>query len=276
MTYRNLLVYVDRGLESDQRVALACELACRLDARLIGLSGSAPEMGLSDPYTGGAMLGDTLTLLRDCAETDVKEARARFAELTDFCTDRTEWRGQVGYPAELVARAARAADLVIVGRRHAGAPWHNLDPADALMSVGRPVLVTPPQLAQAPAGGPAIIAWKNTPEAQRAVVAALPFLRLASAVHVLELCEPATLAEAAAGVDDVVDYLGRHGVSATAAARVRKPRATAAQILEFAQVAKAGLIVAGGYGHARLREWALGGVTKALIAECPVCLLLTH
>ncbi|RZJ45350.1 MAG: universal stress protein [Brevundimonas sp.] len=276
MTYRSLLVYVDRGLESDQRVALACELACRLDARLIGISGSAPEPGLGDPYMGGAMLGESLTLLRDCAETDVKEARARFAELTDFCAERTEWRGQVGYPAELVARAARAADLVIVGRTHAGAPWHNLDPADALMSVGRPVLVTPPQPAHAPADAPAIIAWKNTPEAQRAVVAALPFLRSASAVHVLELCEPDNLAEATAGVDDVVGYLERHGVSATAAARARKPRSTAAQILEFAQVARAGLIVAGGYGHARLREWALGGVTKALIAECPVCLLLTH
>lgn len=276
MTYRNLLVYVDRGLESDQRVTLACELACRLDARLIGVSGSAPEPGLSDPYTGGAMLGETLTLLRDCAETDVKEARARFSELTDFCADRTEWRGRVGYPAELVAHAARAADLVIVGRGHAGAPWHNLDPADALMSVGRPVLVTPPNPPRAPDGGPVVIAWKNTPEAQRAVVAALPFLQGAGAVHVLALCEAEALTETTAAVDDVVDYLGRHGVRALSAARVRKPRAAAAQILEFAQVAGAELIVAGGYGHARLREWALGGVTRALIAECPVCLLLAH
>ena len=275
MTFRNLLVYVDHGLESDQRVALACDLACRLDARLIGISGSAPEPGLGDPYTGGAMLGETLTLLRDCAETDVKEARARFDELTDFCADRTEWRGQVGRPADLVARAARAADLLIVGRDHDGAPWHNLDPADALMSVGRPVLVTPSQPMRAPESGPAVIAWKDTPEAQRAVAAALPLLRSATAVHVLEICDPERLADATAGVGDVVDYLRRHGVAATGVAQARRSQA-AAQILEFAQGAQASLIVAGAYGHARLREWALGGVTRDLLAECPVCLLLIH
>ena len=137
MSYRNLLVYVDRGVESDERVSLAIDLACRLDARLIGLSGSVPEADLSGADAGGAMVGEALTLLRDCAFSDVKAARTRFSELTNFCADRTEWRGEVGFPADLIARAARAADLVIVGRNHERSPYHNLDPADALMAIDR-------------------------------------------------------------------------------------------------------------------------------------------
>lgn len=276
MTYRNLLVYVDRGPESDQRILLARDLAERLDARLIGISGSAPESGLGDPYTGGAMLGEALTLLMDCAESDVRAARARFITLTDACADRTEWRGRIGYPADLVARAARAADLVIVGRALDGGPSRNLDPADALMSVGRPVLVAPPGPPHLPDGGVVIVAWKDGPEAQRAVVAALPLLKRARAVFVLAFCDGDGLTEATAATADVVDHLGRHGVAAKAVARVREPRSTAAQILAFAKAEDASLIVAGGYGHARFREWALGGVTRTLIAECPVCLLLTH
>ena len=60
MTYASLMVYVDEGAETEARVALACDLAERFDARVIGISASLPDAPQIDPYAGGAMLGEML------------------------------------------------------------------------------------------------------------------------------------------------------------------------------------------------------------------------
>lgn len=276
MTYRTLLVAVDQGADSDARVSFACDLAAGMNAHLIGTSGAAlstPPM--DDLYTGGAMLGEALALFRDLAEAEVRGALARFHELVGSRRDRTEWRGRLGLPADIVVHEARAADLVILGRRSSRAPAHAVDPADVLMAIGRPVLVLPPQPDRDPSGWPAVIAWKDSRESQRAAAAALPLLRHASTVHVLEVCDD-DAETARARTADVVSWLGRHGVEAEAHVKTCDQRTAAQTILDFAASQNAGLIVAGGYGHARLREWALGGVTHELLASATISVLFSH
>ena len=276
MAYKTLLVAVDQGVDSDARVSLACDLAAGMDAHLIGACGvalSAPPM--DDPYTGGAMLGEALTLFRDLAEADVRAALKRFHDLVAARRDRTEWRGRLGLPADIVVHEARAADLVILGRRSARSPAYAVDPVDVLMAIGRPVLVVPPRPNRDPTGWPAVIAWKDSRESQRAAAAALPFLRHASKVHVLEVCDAGEEA-AAARTADVVAWLGRHGIDADAHVMSSGEGSVAQAIISFADSRCAGLIVSGGYGHARLREWALGGVTHDLLASSPVSVLLSH
>ena len=276
MTYRTLLVAVDQSVDSDARISLACELASAMDAHLIGACGvalSTPPM--DDLYTGGVMMGEALTLFRDLAEADVRAALTRFHELVGPRRDRTEWRGRPGLPADIIVREGRAADLVILGRRSSRVPTCAVDPADVLMAIGRPVLVMPPQPDRDPTGWPAVIAWKDSRESQRAAAAALPLLRHASTVHVLEVC--AEGAEAArARTADVVAWLDRHGIGAEAHVRPRGEGTVARAIVDFAASRGTGLIVSGCYGHARLREWALGGVTRELLASATVCVLFSH
>jgi len=276
MTYKALLVAVDQGIDSDARISLACNLAIGMDAHLIGACGvalSTPPM--DDPYAGGAMRGEALTLFRDLAEADLRSALTRFHELVGSRRERTEWRGRLGLPADIVVREARAADLVILGRRSSGAPAYAVDPADVLMAIGRPVLVVPPRPDRDPTGWPAVIAWKDSRESQRAATAALPLLCRASTVHVLEVCGED--AEAAGmRTADVVAWLQRHGVKAEAHVKPRGEGTVARTILDFAGTRGAGLIVSGGYGHARLREWALGGVTHELLASATVPVLFSH
>ena len=138
------------------------------------------------------------------------------------------------------------------------------------------MLIVPPEPVLAPTGWPAVIAWKDTREAQRAAAASLPMLRHASTVHVFERCEPGGRDAAIARLNDVVGWLGRHGIAADAHVGPPGPTGIDEDILLFAEAQGAGLIVAGGYGHARLREWALGGVTHELLATAPVCVLLSH
>lgn len=277
MTFKTLLVAVDQGVDSDARIRLACDLAAGLDAHLIGACGVALSVPPADDlYTGGAMFGEAFTFLRDLAEAEVRGALTRFHELVGSRRGRTEWRGRLGLPADVVAHEARAADLVILGRRSSRAPTHAIDPADVLMAVGRPVLVVPPERERDPTGWPAVVAWKDSREAQRAAASALPLLSRASTVHVLEIAGEDTAEQAAARTDDVVAWLARHGIAAEAHVSPPGKTTAARNILGFAASHRAGLIVCGGYGHARLREWALGGVTSELLASAPVCLLLTH
>ena len=277
MTYASLMVYVDEGPESETRVKLACDLAVRFDARLIGISVSFPDAPQIDPFAGGAMLGEMLGLFRDAAEADVRRAEAAFWAAVGPHSERCDWRGTVGFPADVLGQEVRAADLLILGRLSpTRGPQRSIDPGDAIMALGRPVMIVPPMPAQPPQGGHAVVAWKDCREAQRAVACALPMLKAATLTHVIEICPPDGMDEARARAHDVAAYLERHGI--TASARVLQgdggPRAS--QILKFAEDQQAGLVVAGGYGHARMREWVLGGVTHGLLGTSPVCLLLSH
>lgn len=277
VTYASLMVYADEGAETEARVALACDLAVAFDARLIGISASLPDAPQVDPYAGGAMLGEMLGLFRDMAEADVARAEAAFWKTVGAHASRCEWRGKVGFPSDVVGQAMRAADLLILGRhRPAPGPQRSVDPGDALMVLGRPVLIVPPAPARLPQGQAAVVAWKDCREAQRAVASALPMLKASARTHVIEICAEDGMEEAEARARDVAAFLGRHDIVASAEVLQGDGGARSSQILKFADAHQAGLIVAGGYGHARMREWVLGGVTHGLLGASPVCLLLSH
>ncbi|MBB5747558.1 universal stress protein [Brevundimonas variabilis] len=277
MRFASLLVYVDEGPEATARVALACAIAGLSKAHVIGLAASSPDTPPVDPYAGGAMLGEMLGLLRDISEADVARAQSLFWDAVGGYADHAEWRGDVGYPSDLVIQALRAADIAVLGRRDpAYSPARSPDPADVLLSSGRAVLIVPPRMPRGPIGAPAIVAWKDCREAQRAVASALPILAASSIVHVIEVCAADQAEEARLRVEDVAVFLGRHGIVASAQIVVGDGRPRCDQIIAFATGHGAGLIVAGGYGHARLREWVLGGVTHGLLDRSPICLLLSH
>lgn len=276
MTYASLLVAVNDGPESDGRLELACDLSIAFDAHLIGLCAGSVETALYDPLGGGAMLGELLTLYRDMAQADVERARVRFLEIVKNRAVESGWRGQIGYPAAACSQAARAADLVILGSRNPSAPSRAPDVADVLMGCGRPVLVVPPTRLRNPVGQPALVAWNDRREARFALTSALPLLRHASGVTLYSV---SSTVDAPFGTDemaDVIQFLARHNITAEAVIAPPGEASTGRQILDEALARNAGLIVAGGYGHPRLREWALGGVTRDLINDSPICLCLAH
>lgn len=277
MTYASVMVYGGDDVAAAARIALAAEIAVQFDARVIGIIGSPADAPMADSYTGGAMLGETATLFRDIAEADVKKAELAFWKHAGPQADRFEWRGRTGIPGEVTSHSLRAADFIVVGRRDPNAlSAHALDPADLLMIAGRPLLVTPPCPLRGPIAEPAVVAWTDSREAQRAVQLALPLLKAASRVRVIEISAESGVKDARRRVEDVADYLARHGIVAEGEAIRGDGSPRPSQIIEFAEDKCAGLIVAGGYGHARMREWIMGGVTHGLLADSPVCLFVSH
>jgi nucleotide-binding universal stress UspA family protein len=262
---------------SDGRVALAMDLARRFGASLIGVAAEGLQPPPVDPFGGGVFVGEIIDAEEERVQSDLQAARDRFGTLTRATELGTEWRSAVGAPTEFIAREARSADLIVIGREpsRSGAGPQSPDPGDLLMHAGRPLLVVPPGARQLLAER-IVVAWKDTREARRAVWDALPFMTRAAAVYLTEVAAETELEGAVARVDEVVRHLRAHGVAAEGEAHSRRAATVADELILVAEQHGADLIVAGGYGHARLREWVFGGVTADLLRHCPKCCLLSH
>lgn len=277
MTWSSLIVYVDDEADNIQRIEQAAALAKAHGAHLIGVSACAPETPVADAYGAGILLGEVLMEQHERAESALKGAEARFREIATRAGVSCEWRADVGDPTSLLIKHARAADVLIVGRDAANASgWRAPHPADLAMRAGRSILIVPPNPARSVVGAPVLLAWTDSRESRLAAVAAVPMLREAESVRVLELCDPEDMDGARLRTSDVVAWLTRHGVKAEAEARAHDDRSVGRRLLDCAAEMKAGAIVSGAWGHARMRQWIFGGVTQTLITESPVALLLAH
>jgi nucleotide-binding universal stress UspA family protein len=279
MDYGSFLVHVEaNSTSSEARLKLAASLTKRFEAILIGVAAaSMPPLPMADPY-GVIVDGEFL----EAEETQIKEELSVAEDLFrrhPACEGiSTKWRSALGRPVDIITHEARAADVIIVGRdleRIRRSPYQSADPGDVLMQAGRPVLVVPPGSSALEAKH-ILVAWKDTREARRAVWDALPLLERAESVQVIEVADEKDVSQAAARVDDVVSYLSWHKVNAQAEVRTLRERSIADELILVAEQSGADLIVAGGYGHARLREWMMGGVTSDLLKHSPKCCFLCH
>ena len=268
MSFSTLMVHVDIEHDSERRIELAISLADRFQATLIGVAGYA--------LWPAFMAGDVG--LTESHQYDLQKMTARFDErgktfrARGRSLERIEWRSALEPLGELLLREARAADLLIIGRRRSK---NDADPGVIVLRAGRPVLLVPDPIAALPLRR-VVVAWKDTRECRRAVRDALPFLQQAKEVLLVEIGENESESQAKKNLADVGAYLVRYRVI-VAAEVWRRPRgAAAAELLHVVKEEKADLIVAGGYGHSRLGEWIFGGVTRELLSASPVCCLLSH
>lgn len=269
MSYASIMVAVDLGEHAHDRIRLAGHLADDFHAGLIGVAAEMPayEAVPVGPTLGG---GYCMASVQEAVLADLKSAHAAFDEAAHG-RSRIEWRSNLDFPIAFLARQAVAADLIVLARDDEGNPLMTVDPGSAVMQLGRPVLVVPPMIDHLDAQRVAI-GWKNTREARRAVRDALPFLKRASHVVVLSIDD----GTGAADTQAVVRFLQAHDVRAKAVQKDAYGATTAEALVDAASEQAADLIVVGAYGHGRLREWAFGGVTRDLLAGCPVCCLMSH
>src|SRR5439155_15601017 len=145
------------------------------------------------------------------------EAEERFRTTAQKRARQIEWRCAFDRPTDYVAREARTADLIITGSNRDGVlldPRHRLDPGDLVMKAGRPIFVVPPEVEYFKHKN-VLVAWRDTREARRAVVDALPLLHRAREVEVVEVVDgDAGKGDAQRRVDDVAAWLARHNVAA--------------------------------------------------------------
>jgi len=150
-----------------------------------------------------------------------------------------------------------------------------MDPAEAILRMGRPAIVVPEPVSELRADR-IVVGWRDTREARIAVLHALPFLTSASEVMVIEICSPDEQDSARRRVHGVSNYLSRRGAKCGTDVRVHTAEPDASHLLRLAKEADADLIVTGAYGHSRLGEWIFGGMTRDLLKDAPCCLMMSH
>jgi nucleotide-binding universal stress UspA family protein len=271
MSYSTIMVHLESDGQVDVTGKFAAGLADRFHAELIGINAWMPRpRPIVDPDVSAREFEHLKAATLSLGE--------KFRQKMSADGRKVDCRTFLEFPTECIVREARAADLLVIAREFAvNDPYLYPDPAAIVLKAGRPVLVVPPGTA-ALAARRAIVAWKDTREARRAVSDALPFLHIADEVIVTEICElDADIAVSQRRLRDVVQYLSRHGVPCVVD-RVRSVEGGTAvvSLLNLVQDSSADLVVAGAYGHSRLGEWMFGGVTQGLLEQSPVCLLLSH
>ena len=225
--------------------------------------------------------GSLQDVSRDIAQEEQILSRAAQAAYAEACARHSAKGGgkatasyrEVTTLANETLHQARVHDLTVTAR----VPELARERLDSLViTAGKPVLIAP-SVPPGTVGHTVVLAWKNTPEAARAVTAALPILARAKQVIVAAISESRTEEDAEqASTDGVVALLERHGIPATLriAATARVP--VEEKLKEIAYEAGADLLVIGAYSHSRMKELVLGGVTRALIADCDIAVLMVH
>ncbi|PZW43092.1 nucleotide-binding universal stress UspA family protein [Humitalea rosea] len=281
MPIKDILVHLDSTPASPRRLELAAGLARRLDAHLIGLFVIDVQIPVFAGGEAGAStaMAEMMTRMQESAAAEAASAETLFRECLRREALRGEWRQQDGLTPWIVATNARYADLVIVGQPDPSGSGLT-GPATveaALFDSGRPVLMVPYAGRYEGPVRRALIAWNASREAARAVHDALPLLAGAEAVTVLVI-DPDPHAEENRGEPgaDIAQHLARHGLKVTVRHVIRGEISTGETLLNEAADMDADLIVMGGYGHSRLREFVLGGATRTLLGQMTAPVLMSH
>lgn len=266
------------GDTSGSGLAAACDLAREYDAHVVAvicIGGVSPVAGAWSAYPMAIY-----TTLSDAAKAASSQARAQLAEQLsaadvshEIHVSDTDWLAT----SEIPAVYARYCDITVLGRvAGAEARLERGAFADLLLQAGRPLLLVPAG-ARVETSACAVVAWKPTREAARAVHDALPLLSRSSSVQVV-VVEPKVGDRQHGELPgaDIATQLARHGLRVDVIQAPRLDDTTGCAILRHAREQGAGLVVAGGYGHHRMREWAFGGVTQALFDDAKIPVLFSH
>jgi nucleotide-binding universal stress UspA family protein len=282
MSIRKILVPVDGTEAARATLAVALELARQFNAHLDVLHpriDPAEAVAFAGEGMSGEVIQELMELTQTQAATRAAAAQAIFAEACSAAaiTPSPPRAGQltarlampVGRDEDAVADFGRLADLIVVGRSVGEREATALSVLNAALFLsGHPVLIVGEGVTAARFPR-VLVAWNGSTEAARAVTAALPFLTAAASVTIAAAGDPAV----GRAPEDVVEYLGCHGISCRIEALPRG-RPVGEALTDAAY--DADLVVMGAYTHGRLWQLILGGVTRHMLEHAPVPLLLAH
>jgi nucleotide-binding universal stress UspA family protein len=269
MQFGDILVCIDGSDAGRRRTGLALALAARSRARVIGyyLAPSREKIAdwLLDPRQARTV------------ENDIDKAEVDFARLlTVNSLDGTWIPGSESRRVEDIVQYARCVDLVVAGL---GAPDdpasdpQRLDIEQLVVECGRPVLGIPDAGIPEQIGQNVMVAWDGGRESTRALHDAIPFLRDAATVKIVSI---GGNSNSAMSPGAVIDHLKRLGISATIETTPQLGLTIEDEIFSRIDWEGVDLLVAGAFGHSRIQEHIFGGVSRSLLHQMMVPVLVSH
>ena len=280
MSYANMVLHLDRGPRASARIDVALAIATRHKARVSALYSSEPIVlprRSGDGFIPEDLLKSIIENNRAASAAEAKTVMTAFTEAAAKANVPVTWREVVGDPSIPLARAGRAADLIVVGQSSGDVPATEVPhpglAEDIAMASGAPVLCVPYVGNYTKLGDRIMVAWDGSRECARAMRDALPMLLKASHVMVCSVGDvPAGRPELA----EVGAFLQGHGVKGEthrlAAGGIDVGSALLSALADYG----IDLMVMGCYGHSRAREFIWGGATRSLLRHMTVPVLFAH
>ncbi len=284
---KSILLPLTAQIKSETLVQVAAQLAIQFKASLSGFF-VRPDPRTAVPYIGDGLSVDMVQDLCEAAEHEgkiqAKKAHERFltcmetagipmAELGEKPAGaNAHWQTNAGEISTLVGRRARTSDLAICIQPNSSSDDSEAIFHDLIYRSGRPVLMVPDD-SVIEIGRRILVAWNGRAESARAVGTALPFLRNAKTVNLLQVGSPDPDRP---DLQDLANYLEDHSISANQNRIATDSSSIGEQILTEAKNQKADMVVIGAYSHSRWREMILGGVTRHLIKHSDLPIFMSH
>lgn len=271
---RSILLHIhdDDGMEA--RFQAALDLARRFDSHITCLQAVPYEFGVpGDLYFSMAM--EMAATFRETADQFQEKLESRLA--TEDV--RWDWVRRKGDAIDEINHLAPLSEIVVLGASNpVGEPAHPSRLAtETVVTVRAPVLVVPSSAKMFSMQVPAVVAWNGSAESGHALQAALPILREASEVHIHSVRETKGRDSRRLTTSDAAKFLARHDIEPLITELALNDEGSiAATLIDAAQIRRAGVIVMGAYGRSRFRERVLGGVTREMLSDPAIPLLLSH
>lgn len=278
MSFRDILAPVISIAHDEAGLAAAETIAARFEAHATALIVAVHLASEYSPHR--AAFSTVIEDILAGAKSHVARERQKVADWLEGAQVRFETRDvsvEDALNQQAVLAHARRTDLIVLTRPEAAEHARDLMFQHILFGAGRPILLMPERMREGFAWERVLVAWDAGREAARAVADALPFLKQARQVVVATVdATPSHGGHGEAPGRGLAAYLARHGVCVEVNNIDGLGRGEAAALIDAARAMDADMLVMGGYGHARVREWVFGGVTRALTANPALPILISH
>jgi nucleotide-binding universal stress UspA family protein len=275
---KDIVLHLSSDTKHDAAADYAVSVAEAFGAHLAALT-FGYEPVLPATLGGGGLPVDFIEAQRALAQEAANAAITRLGEAAQRAGVGVESRlvtTSLAGAADLFAHLARRFDVSIVGQANPDATGpQDLIIEAALFQSGRPVVVVPYIQRTGLTLDRVLVGWDAGRHAARAIADAMPFLHRAKAVEVITVATEPLKSDDLPGAD-IARHLARHGLKVEFKRIVSGGTDVANTILSYAADVSADFIVMGGYGHSRLREFILGGVTRGLLSSMTVPTLMSH
>jgi nucleotide-binding universal stress UspA family protein len=274
---KDLVVNLTVGADRDAAAQFAVSIAQAFEAHITGIAFAFDPIITPTVMDGlSAAWVDTQRIENRAAAQAAIDRFEAAAARQGLSAEHRLIEASLGGAAGLFGRMARRFDLAVVGQMEPDrmAP-DNLFVESALFESGRPIVVVPYIQNEGLKLGRVLVCWEGSRNAARAMADAMPFLRRGTAIEIVTVSDGRGAKDEIAGAD-IGRHLARHGLAVEVKRLVADATDVASTILSYAADCAADFIVMGGYGHSRLREFVLGGMTRSMLGAMTVPALMSH
>ncbi len=275
-TMQNILINTSQCRRRTSSVEFGVHLAAKVGAAVTGTY-VYPSLLQAIPRLSSPDLVSTILANAEAAAADGRRFGGSFVEWAHSAgVDNAAWHVAEANMTNAMADIGLWHDLFVLGH-DPDFPWGSAsDIASLIFAAALPAVVVPAQALDRMTLDCIAFAWNGSPEATRALRAALPLLERASRVVVLVGEQRSASVIGWKPGFDLDGYLGRHGIAFESRDFSADSNVAGERLLEECSAVNADMLVMGMYGRGRFSEWILGGATRHILKHAPLPVLLCH